>query len=64
MSNKLKEAYIRAIDHKAISIDAENDGGLYISVHMLGGYASCTLNRAQALELLQAIKAMVGDDNE
>jgi hypothetical protein len=63
MTTKLTEAYIRANDLRAISIDAESDGGLRISVHMLGGYASCTLDRAQALELLQAIKSMMGDNN-
>jgi len=62
MTTKLTEAYIRANDHRAISIDAENDGGLYISVHMLGGYASCTLDRAKSLELLAALKALVGDE--
>jgi hypothetical protein len=60
----IKEAYIKASGHRAISIDAEDDGGLHVSVHLLGGHASCTLDRAQALELLQAIKAMLGDNNE
>lgn len=56
----IKESYIRLKDNKAIILDDYN-GGMSLSVHIMGGHITLFLNKSEALEVLNAIQAIVED---
>ena len=53
---------INGPDHRSIIVD-EFESGVYIAIHVPGGFASITLSRDAAIELVAAIQSILGADN-
>ncbi len=54
----LKESYIRLRDNKSIILD----NYMSLSVHIMGGHITIFLDKNEALEVLRAIQAIMGDE--
>lgn len=58
----IKESYIRLKDNKSIILDDYNDG-MSLSVHIPGGHITIFLDKNEALEVLNAVQAIMEDEN-
>lgn len=58
-----QQTYIRAHDGRAVIVDSDTDG-VIVSVHTIGAHALCTISHDAARELINALRCIVGDDNE
>ena len=56
-----KDFYIRHRDNKAIILDT-HDRGMSIGVHIMGGHITIFLDKNEALEVLKAVQAIMGDN--
>lgn len=53
---------IQGLDHRSIVVD-QFESEVYIATHVPGGFASITLSRDAAIELVAAIQSILGADN-
>ena len=58
-----KSTIIRGLDHRKLIIDSD-DEGVCVSMHIPGGHMLCTIPYNEAIELINALRCIVGDDNE
>ena len=56
-----KDFYIRLRDNKSIILDNYNDG-MSLSVHIPGGHITIFLDKSEALGVLKAVQAIMGDN--
>lgn len=54
---------IQGQDYRSIAID-EFESGVYIATHVPGGFASITLSRDAAIDLVAAIQSILGVNND
>lgn len=54
---------INGPDHRSITVD-EFESGVYIAIHVPGGFASISLSKDAAIELKNAIQSVIGVDND
>lgn len=58
-----KDFYIKASGNKSIVLGDDGDG-LCLSIHVPGGNLLITLDHEEGLQLLKAVQAIMGDENE
>ena len=56
---KDKQHYIHTEDGRGVVVDEHNKGGVVVSVFVVGGHATCFLNREQTLELIEAMQEIL-----
>ena len=58
-----KESYIKLNDNQSIVLNNYIDG-MSLSVHIMGGHTTVFLDKNEVLEVLKAIKTIMGDNTD
>jgi len=56
---KDKQHYIHTEDGRGIVVDEHMKNSIAVSVFVVGGHATCFLNREQTLELIEAMQEIL-----
>lgn len=52
---------IKAEENTNVFVDAWDDGGVWLSIHMPQASANCTLTKENARAMIEALKAAIGE---